>query len=588
MAHSAINWIDDVGALDALAGQAPGLDAGLPFLPPYIPTPPLFGHANSYEYDGTTTSEVKRGTGAPAVVPSPGLATHAAFIIPNIDEPLYDRIHISPTLLDLGNVLQNTSTTFRVWNAFAVPKTLSAINAFNAGGLTITQPTPPGNAPTSFPDHSEFIYTVNVTVDGPNDIDASFVFDFSAANDPTLFVIGSRIIAWPYDPQNGVQEALEWVTDIRTALSGHETRTANRQFPRQLFRYNHLLHRDRARSGALNRLIGRQGSEFAVPIWPFTRSLRANVSAGATSIQVDTTNADFRSSTSTKNELVILWQSDTQFEVAQIAVGGVTASTISFSIPLSSSWTAGTKVVPMQIMLAKDPASWTVQAPGVTSLEINWLSHDVANLAATDGELTIYADLPVLTGFNYMDDELQEQLERGYDLFDSETGDFESLYSRLVPEWTSQRGFETQSATTSWALRKLLYALRGRQRSFWMPTGKRDFIMTTQMNSADTTMDVEEVSYTRFVNRQVPFDRIQVELHDGTIFRRQILNNVLDISGTFETLTLDSSFGQTVNPSDIRAISYLVKCRLGSDRVELNHTRLNAISARVPVVGVIQ
>ena len=155
-----------------------------------------------------------------------------------------------------------------------------------------------------------------------------------------------------------------------------------------------------------------------------------------------------------------------------------------------------------------------------------------------------------------------------------------------MPEVSTQKTWMFENAAGSFKLRKLLYALRGRQRSFWLPTFRHDFLLAAQIGASSTNLEVLPVEYGRFVSEQPPFNHIGIYLNSGAVFFRQITGH--STIGSNEQISINSALGQVVNPSDVRFICFLVRSRLASDRVQIEHRRLGAITVSVSVVGLIQ
>jgi len=475
-----------------------------------------------------------------------------------------------------------------VWNAHPQTKSLQQILATDPSGISVQSPTPPGPPPASFPGFSSFVYDILVPLDGPTTIDAIFEFDFSFEA-PRVNVTGTRTVAFLFEPQVPLTEALEWSTEILEAYAGDEQRIRARNLPRQLFEMDYLVSRPRAASALRNAIMGHHGRLFAVPVWPFGRPLQQDASIGDTTIFVDTTNADFRESTDAQQRLVVLFRDYDDFEIAQVAVGGLgTPGQITMARELQQAHAAvTTEVVPLQIMLAKDPIEWSRTPNGVVTARVSWLSEEYEDLAAPDGDLTLFAGAPVLTGFNFVTDSLEEKVVDKYELFDSVTGAFRPMKRRTIPEFGSNRGFETEDADDSFTLRRLLYAMHGKQRAFWAPTWAQDFDVVSPIGSSDTSITVADVGHGRFLNGAAPFSALMVLLKDGTQFFREI-TNIADGAPGEEVVTLDSSLGQNIDPGDIQLVSYLVLSRFGSDRITLTHPRKGALRLRVPIIGVKQ
>ncbi len=609
MADTLIDWVDGINTVGAFStppvtsseeGITPAIGTALPFPPPYQPTPTPFGHtpgAEAGDPSGAFDEEVIFGnlpTPPGPVAPPPVLLNANGFLCPGHVADMYGRIHLIPLSVDLGNVLQDTVQLVEVWNAFFTPQTLATITPAGNTGITLAQPTPPGVPPALFPETSSFIYEFTITPDGPAAILATYEFDFTV-DAPVFTITGARVVTLAWCPERPIKEVLEWHTDILEVFDGDEYRIQVRQFPRQQFDYKYLITDERSAATFRNNVIGQAGRSFAVPIWTFGRPLLQDAVITDQTIFLDTTNADFRESTADKAELVILWRSEFDFEIAQVGIGGILPDRIVLERPLEQNHDAlVTDVLPMQIMLAKDPIKWSMTETNVMTANTQWLSEDVADLAEIDGNLTIFDGLPVLTGFNFIDTTLEEKVARKYDLFDTESGVFQAIFGRTIPEFASKKGFETQTSADSWDLRKLLYALRGKQRSFWFPTFRNDFVLQdATITAAAANFSSEPVDYERFIAEQEPFAAIMFLLNDGTQFFRTITGVTFDATGgpsgqPTEIVSFSPPLGVTVPASDLRYISYLVRSRLGSDKIGITHARKDNLSIRVPVIGVKQ
>ncbi|MEL2255713.1 hypothetical protein, partial [Klebsiella pneumoniae] len=121
-----------------------------------------------------------------------------------------------------------------VWNAHFAPRTLSQIDREDADGISLAgQPSPP----LPFAALQERIWTVAVSTDGPPVVDARIVWQLQDEQPLFLVITGNRITAWPFAPDwaDGVQESLEWLTELLTSTSGVEQRRSLRLSPRRSF-----------------------------------------------------------------------------------------------------------------------------------------------------------------------------------------------------------------------------------------------------------------------------------------------------------------------------------------------------------------
>ncbi|NJK88126.1 MAG: hypothetical protein HC923_01175 [Myxococcales bacterium] len=512
------------------------------------------------------------------VFPAYAGPAHTGGILRTFDGDWYDRIHVIPLAFNLGNVLQNQSRTAEVWNANFVSRTLNDIIETDTEGIALTGG--PGAPPVVYGPLESSIYTFTVTLDGPLSIDASFLFDFDT-QDLTVTLIGTRAIVFAFEPQLPLAETLEWRTDVLESYGGAEQRIMVRHRPRRKFQMDYLLSDRNEISRALNGLYGRVGGVFAVPVWWDVRNVTADVPLGGTTVLVDTTFADFRD-----GGFAILWRASDDFEVVEIDTVSPTQFTL--TRPTDQAHPSLTTVaIPVERCLIDDPTSTSRWANGVTRIEAKWTSEEPKDLSAVDGELTIYRGLPVLSDLNFIDgDDVTEPIESKAVVIDNKSGPAAKSYRRRFPRIISAKGWQPETAAELWAVRKLLHALRGRQRSFWLPTFREDFVLTTTVGPAATTMLVEFVDYERFIDTNEPLGDIAIYLTDGTTFFREVTNVEPGVGGD-EQLTISSALGITVNPADVLRISYLVRSRLDTDSVTITHDGLGRARIVAPTVGVL-
>jgi len=213
------------------------------------------------------------------------------------------------------------------------------------------------------------------------------------------------------------------------------------------------------------------------------------------------------------------------------------------------------------------------------------LSNDYADLGDLSS-LPVLDGIPVLGDPNLIQGTLAESFKISYTIEDSVTGDFRAFVSRTVPEPSTFLGIEVATEAEAWVVRQIIYGLKGKQKSFWLPTFRNDFIVTQTIGSADLSIVFEENDFNRFVEgAPAPWDGIYLELFDGTTFFRTISGTTSPVAGE-ETVVLDLSLGTAVTVPEIRKMSLLVRSRFNQDRITIEHKRIGNISLRIPVVGV--
>ncbi|MFU4942378.1 hypothetical protein ACM7ZJ_29995, partial [Pseudomonas aeruginosa] len=144
-----------------------------------------------------------------------------------LEENYYNRLWLIPTAMELGNVVSTQIRPASVWNAYFSPRTLTAIDREAADGITLSGQASP---PLPFAALQERIWTVAVSTDGPPVVDARIVWQLQDEQPLIMVITGNRITAWSFAPDwaDGVQESLEWLTELLTSTSGVEQRRSLR------------------------------------------------------------------------------------------------------------------------------------------------------------------------------------------------------------------------------------------------------------------------------------------------------------------------------------------------------------------------
>ncbi|SFL61875.1 hypothetical protein [Azotobacter beijerinckii] len=259
-----------------------------------IDNPHLSAALDAFAWAIPGESETKRSPGDSALsthwpVEANGRAIAGQRMRAFVDD-WYDRIHISPAQLDLGNVVSTQTTAVSLWNAYREPRTLLGVSGLDEGIELSGQLA----APLTFTALQERIWQVAVTPDGAPVLDTTLAWTFDNGATAELRITANRIIAWSFAPDwaDGVLERLTWATDILQSESGVEQRRAIRLAPRREFEAM-LYVEGRERQLLDLALFGWGSRTWALPVWPDIQLLDQPVALGATRIACATAGLDF-------------------------------------------------------------------------------------------------------------------------------------------------------------------------------------------------------------------------------------------------------------------------------------------------------
>lgn len=373
-------------------------------------------------------------------------------------------------------------------------------------------------------------------------------------------------VLWPYLPTK-VSEDLLFNTSIR------ETKTQeirdSLQDAVQTLKFDHFLQgADISIAEFLLRsnLLG----EWYVPVWQdMTRFVGA---IGSTDTVVTcSTDAGYIAG----GKAIVF---DTPESYSLIDIDTVGAGQLNLTGTVGANYT-GTVRNPILIV----PVVTGIALKGLTtSRNVAGVSHNIAfrNVAISDFPASSY---PQHDGIDVLTDagivrRLTGDLKQAYGILDNGVGSFEVTPTQT---FSRKRGMIAFAENNAWSRRQWLYALRGRDTPFWVPTWERDLVLTAPIGASDTSITVQQIAPvgTALVGRSIQID------NDGTYIHREITGatdgagtHTLDIAATGEGVPITAEIG------------FMTRSRLDVDLLKLSHdflsdgflTRFNAPFIEVP------
>jgi hypothetical protein len=471
----------------------------------------------------------------------------------------YDRIHLLPAAVELGNIVSTVSRAIEVWNAWFTPRTLTELAARDADGLILAGQ---AGAPLIYGALQTRIYTLTAATQGRPILAASYTFYFDDGSQARLTVTGRRVVVFGFAPNwaGGITERLAWLTDVLESYDGTEQRVRLRAVPRRSFEYQLDLADHEVR--ILETLLhGWAGRVFAVPVWTDRTVLIAPLAMGALSVTVtNAENADYRT-----GGLLALWRDNQHHEVMEIS--SISANTLTLKQALTRAWPAGTKVFPARF--ARLDGDLTVARPtdALANTRLRFLLEDASNVTAVDAA-TVYRNYRVLEWSPNRIDDIDTTWRRKLDTLDYGTGlvTNDDLAGQPILLQKLLFYFENRSAIAGF--RSWLHARMGRAVPFWLPTFGTDIIVTRNIATADQSVTVQNMGYARYIASPALRRDIVIRTVGGQVYRRRI-TGATELSDDEEILTLDNALGISLSAVKILRVSFLNLVRLESDAIEL-------------------
>lgn len=515
------------------------------------------------DYWPTHNAAVASSLAGPVVRPFPIAVPSRALpgsILRSYADDYYDRIHLIPPRIDLGNLVSTQVRSVQVWNAWRTQsRTLTEVDATNADGITIT---PPGALPLSFAPLQMRAWQLAISNEGQPALAATLTWLFTGEQPLGVEITANRVTAWVYPPDwsSNIAETLSWLTDVQPAFGGGEVRQPCRDAPRRQWEFSTVAAgADRQRME--NMLFDWAARTWALPMFAEINQLAADLPAGATSIPLDTTDLDF-----VAGGLAMLWSATNTYEVVQ--VDAVAADSLTLALPTANAWPATARLYPCRLAALTDAPAVPRKSDQVITGQVRFESRDACDWPAI-APATTYLGYPVL--------------DRG-----DEPGDMAMSYPRIVEVLDDDLGIPVQVDSSdlsfptqqhAWMLfgraeraahRSLLYWLQGQAQALWVPSWSDDLQWLAPLASTGTVLTIANVGVTRFLRQQPGRRHLRIELCDGTVFYRRVTGSAEIDTGT-EQIVFDSALGRSVAPGDVRQTSWMMLARLAADEVQIAH-----------------
>jgi hypothetical protein len=476
----------------------------------------------------------------------------------------YSKIHLIPKTLALGNLMSAQSRDVLIWNANFNPVNVLEIGAEVDEGVSLSGPTV---LPYAMQPLQEVRYTVNATLIGPPNIVGSYTFNFGYTT-LTLGITGSRVVVWPFSPQHGATESLEWVTDVMRTKAG-EQRLALRNAPRQTFEYSYKMDESQvSRMRAMT--VGWAQRQYGLPVW-YEGTYIGTVLEGDVTVNVDTSTADYR-----VGGVAVLWVSDLNFEA--VVLDAVSPTQLTLRLPLQRTMT-GVFVMPVRSARTTE-VKIARGSNQQASVRAEFKVVDNAYYGGSIG-LPTFEGLDVLTDVRVNLGGYEERVVKEVHHFDNKmaTPVLDSRYGQSDEHFSVT--WDLSSKAQVWRVRKWLHSLKGRQKAFWLPSPTRDMVLIEPIDPSAGGITVGAFGASLFYQEKV----IQILQKNGTRSYHRVLG--ASEAGANEVLSFSLPTGITVQVASDPQISYMYKVRLDTDRVEIRYESNSMITIKVPVKEVV-
>jgi hypothetical protein len=369
----------------------------------------------------------------------------------------------------------------------------------------------------------------------------------------------------------GCTETLEFFSEVNPSYT-LEQRIALRSAPRQSFSYTSRLESNNKLSVARALAKQNSGGSLYIPVWPEETQYIGTLSSATSIIAMDTRYADYR-----VGGFVYVMQNWENYVIAEIASISVDYLTLTGVL---NQTLVNPSIIPLRTAYTPGGYDFDRQAT-YADAGGTFIAHDNIDLAEDYvSSYPTYNSIDVITERPVLLEPVDEKIVRVAEYVDNGFGPVVLEPAKNYSDFGQTVTFYEPKGERLWKRRLWVHALRGKQKSFYLPTFNNDLILQSTISNVATTISVKSIAETGYyLNKSIMF-----WLNDGNRYFRGITNaaNV----GDNDTLTISSALGVTVAVADVKMISFITLNRLNSDEIQFNHRLRTGATVSIPTLEV--
>lgn len=452
---------------------------------------------------------------------------------------------------------------FNIYLESSKPDTFANYTLFNASSSSSTITSIEYNTPNisvsglyvgqSLSAYSNNLFSIVVSAGWSRPDGSSITIEFLNGVTAVINVIaGSRFL---FIPRSEMVEFVSFMTDVITSRNGTEQRRSLRKYPRISISTSWIEHEIEKQNKVKNQTTSNGGHILGNGFWHMAQRIDTPTT-GTNIIYVDTTTSTYEA-----GSYVVLWDIESDdHEILRIdSVADTQITTLS---NIENTY-AKAMVAPYFFMINATPMVWhehqnhtEFEFEGITTVPLDVSAYTFNTLYGGVGVFPYQCNI-------YEKSSIPIEIENNYYEFDSYTGSLSKVGLWDSSKRTIQVGIHAKTRAECWELRQLLYYLRGRQKTVWIPTFNTDFVATADLSG--TSITCSNNGYSQYIfSADTIFNHIGIYESGESPVYAEITNAVE--SGDSQTLTISESVSAI--KEDVN-LCLLVLSRLNSDTIEI-------------------
>ena len=476
-------------------------------------------------------------------------------------DDFYNRVWLIPNSLDFGPITSDLSRSVMMWNANRTSVTLDSLDTGDDDTVVVSGLT----AGTSLKSLAARTFAVNVSADGPSEVDATVTFSFTPSEIARLPVAGVRSKVWAFMPnwQEPVEVQLEFMTEVIESRSGYEQRIANRDNPRMSISFTSVVNEFNYRQ-FIRQMASWQNKPTLMP--DFSHGVKLAIAAeNGTDTIVMEDNQDWMIEGRT---ILIVRGGATRTEFIVRKVEEVIGNSLRLASVIDGDWDVGTKVYPTYTGYLGSRLSASIPANRTAVISVNFEADPGYELWSDVGEPSEdYLGRELFLLRPDWSDALTPEFEAALETLDYGRG----RKSYTIPRPFNSRIHKANYLGVSRAATDDIIAFfrrnKGAQGEFFMPTWTEDLRIKTLANSGTSALRFSGLFVWQDYVDDVVYRDLIIFYADGTHEAHHVddIIAVNDEDGNDSLINLTTPLLRTVDPANVVQVCWLPLWRFATD-----------------------
>jgi len=474
----------------------------------------------------------------------------------------YNKIHLVPEKLELGNVASSQTRTVLLWNAYKINKTLNAFTANNTNGMSIIEPKSP--VATILPlEILEYIIKIEPSGEATVNATLNWTIDTDIFSLP---ITGNRISAFFYahNWRYIFIETWSYLTSVIRKKDDTEQRARLRFKPRKNIKFNSIVSNN-SQAGLNNILHGWHSRLFAVPLWSEQTETTTEVNIGEINLTIESDELSYHA-----GMLIAFYKTIDVFEMLEILT--IIGKDIVLTNGTIYNWPVGTKIVAMNTARLNLNQTLSQHTDSVSQVSPFFECDPISTKTNYEGVAApLIYNLKELwiTKINWKSARKNASTAL-VDKVDSLTGGLRTFPLMSFSPQTKAHTYLLKDRAEIKLFKEFIERRKGKLKACYVPTYDNDFQPVSGITASSSTIDVKDNFYRDYVDEHGARKRLYLETYDGTYFTLEIIANTNLGNGT-QRLSFSTSIANEIPLENIKLMSILMYARLVSDKVEFKY-----------------